>query len=89
MRPRRVLMTTDTVGGIWTYALELARGLSAADVEVMLVVIGPEPSPAQRAEAIEIAGLVCIVQARPRMAGSRRPGRTRGKTAAAGAGAGI
>ena len=62
MRPRRVLMTTDTVGGIWTYALELARGLSAADVEVMLVVIGPEPSPAQRAEAIEIAGLVCIVQ---------------------------
>ena len=61
MRPRRVLMTTDAVGGIWTYALELARGLSAADVEVMLVVIGPEPSPAQRAEAIEIAGLVFVV----------------------------
>ena len=58
MTPRRVLMTTDAVGGVWTYALELARGLSAAGVEVMLVVIGPEPSPAQRAEAIEIPGLV-------------------------------
>lgn len=61
MRPRRVLMTTDAVGGVWTYAMELAQGLSSANVEVMLVVIGPEPSPAQRAAAIEIAGLVLVV----------------------------
>ena len=25
-----VLMTTDAVGGVWTYALELARGLADA-----------------------------------------------------------
>ena len=61
MRPRRVLMTTDAVGGVWTYALELAHGLSAADVEVMLVVIGPEPRPAQRTEAAKINGLVLVV----------------------------
>jgi glycosyltransferase involved in cell wall biosynthesis len=61
MTPRRVLMTTDTVGGVWTYALELARGLSAAGTEVMLAVIGPGPSEAQRAEAIAIPGLVLVL----------------------------
>jgi glycogen synthase len=61
MTPRRVLMTTDAVGGVWTYALELARGLSAAGVEVMLTVIGPPPGDAQRAEAIAIPGLVLVV----------------------------
>ncbi len=28
-KPARVLMTTDTVGGVWGYALELARGARA------------------------------------------------------------
>ncbi len=28
----RVLMTTDTVGGVWTYALELTRALRRRDV---------------------------------------------------------
>ena len=27
--PRRVLITADAVGGVWTYALDLARGLAA------------------------------------------------------------
>ena len=44
MTPRRVLMTTDAVGGVWTYSLELARGLCASGVEVMLTVIGPPPT---------------------------------------------
>lgn len=61
MTPRRVLMTADTVSDVWAYALELSRGLSAVGIEVMLVVIGPEPSPPQRAEAIAIPGLVLIV----------------------------
>ena len=30
--PRRVLMTADTVGGVWTYAIELARGLAERGV---------------------------------------------------------
>jgi glycosyltransferase involved in cell wall biosynthesis len=59
--PRRVLMTTDAVGGVWTYSLELAHGLSEAGVEVMLVVVGPAPSEAQRADAIAVPGLVLVV----------------------------
>lgn len=61
MTPRRVLMTTDAVGGVWTYSLELARGLCASGVEVMLTVIGPPPDDAQRAEAVDIPGLVLVV----------------------------
>ncbi len=47
----RVLMTGDTVGGVWTYALELARGLGPHGVEVFLAALGGAASPAQRAEA--------------------------------------
>jgi glycogen synthase len=47
--PRRVLMTTDPFGGVWTYALELARGLVASDVEVIVASLGGPVSPAQRA----------------------------------------
>ena len=61
MTPRRVLMTTDAVGGVWTYSLELARGLSEAGVEVMLAVVGPPPSDRQRDEAIAIPRLVLVV----------------------------
>jgi len=46
----RVLMTADTVGGVWTYALELADALAAHDVEVVLATMGAPLSPAQRAE---------------------------------------
>ena len=34
-------MTTDAVGGVWTYSLELAAGLAARGVETSLVVLGP------------------------------------------------
>jgi glycosyltransferase involved in cell wall biosynthesis len=50
-------MTADAVGGVWTYALELARDLSRRGAMVALAVMGPEPSPAQRREAAAIAGL--------------------------------
>ncbi len=56
--PRRVLMTTDAVGGVWTYAIELARGLAARGTEVTLCALGPAPSAAQRAEAQSIPRLV-------------------------------
>ena len=42
-------MTTDTVGGVWTYALELADALAERDVEVTLAVQG-DPTPGQRDE---------------------------------------
>jgi glycogen synthase len=47
----RLLLTTDTVGGVWTYALELARGLAPHDVDVLLATMGAPLSGAQRAEA--------------------------------------
>src|SRR3954468_20456750 len=46
-RPTRVLMTADTIGGVWTYAVELIRGLAEYDVEVALATIGREPTAQQ------------------------------------------
>jgi glycosyltransferase involved in cell wall biosynthesis len=40
MRATRVLMTADTVGGVWTYALELARMLAGQGCEVTLAAMG-------------------------------------------------
>ena len=48
---KRILLTGDAVGGIWRYNVELARGLMARGVKAALAVMGPPPSPAQRAEA--------------------------------------
>jgi glycogen(starch) synthase len=44
----RVLMTADTLGGVWTHALELARALGACGVAVDLATMGAVPSSAQR-----------------------------------------
>lgn len=46
----RILMTADAVGGVWTYALELAAALEPYDVAVHLAVMGPPPTVAQRSE---------------------------------------
>jgi glycosyltransferase involved in cell wall biosynthesis len=47
---RRVLMTADAVGGVWTYALELANALAARDVEVSLAAMGAPLDASRRAE---------------------------------------
>ena len=47
----RVLMTADAVGGVWSYALELARALAPSGVAVHLATMGPRPTAAQRAAA--------------------------------------
>ena len=57
-RPLRLVLTTDAVGGVWTYATDLARGLSARGVEVTLAVLGPPPSEAQAAEAAPLGRLL-------------------------------
>jgi glycogen synthase len=49
--PRKVLMTTDTVGGVWTFAIELCSGLAKQGIEVTLLSKGRLPDEAQRAEA--------------------------------------
>lgn len=43
----RLLMTTDTQGGMWTYAVDLARALGAHGVEVVLATMGARLTPDQ------------------------------------------
>ena len=35
LTPRRILMTVDALGGVWTYAVELARALAPRGVEIV------------------------------------------------------
>ena len=49
----RMLLTTDAVGGVWRYSLDLARGLAGHGVSVTIAVLGPEPSTAQMQQAAE------------------------------------
>jgi glycosyltransferase involved in cell wall biosynthesis len=50
-------MTADAVGGVWTYALELARALEPFGVETTIATMGPPPSVDQIAEAADVPGL--------------------------------
>ena len=54
---RRVLMTADTVGGVWQYAMELCRALSTRGHEITLATMGGLPDREQRREAEAIPGL--------------------------------
>lgn len=38
--PRKVLITTDTVGGVWNYSLELARSLEGFGIQPFLAALG-------------------------------------------------
>lgn len=53
----RVLMTTDTLGGVWSYALELAAALAPHGVQVTLAAMGRLPTPDQCRAAAAIPGL--------------------------------
>lgn len=57
--PRRqhVLLTADTVGGVWTYALELSRALIERGHRVTLATMGALPDDRQRREAAAVRGL--------------------------------
>lgn len=49
----KILMTADTIGGVWTYAIELAHALRPHGVDVVLATKGRRASAGQRAEAHE------------------------------------
>jgi glycosyltransferase involved in cell wall biosynthesis len=51
----RLLMTTDTVGGVWTYTRELISGLLREGASVLLVSLGRELSADQSAWAADTA----------------------------------
>ena len=59
-RADRLLVTTDAVGGVWRYAVELSAALAARRVAVVLANMGPPASPAQRAEAEAIPGVILV-----------------------------
>jgi glycogen synthase len=63
--PERVLLTADAVGGVWTYTLDLARGLSDRGIAAVLAVLGPRPSGDQQAEAQAIVGLRTVFTGLP------------------------
>jgi glycosyltransferase involved in cell wall biosynthesis len=50
-------MTTDTVGGVWNYSLELIRALGAHGVEVTLLAMGRSPSDDQARAAARLPNL--------------------------------
>ncbi len=56
-KPLKVLMTADTVGGVWAYSLELAAALSARGVKVFLATMGSAATKEQAGEAQEVKGL--------------------------------
>ncbi|HEX3431277.1 MAG TPA: glycosyltransferase family 4 protein [Rhizomicrobium sp.] len=58
--PQHVLMTADTIGGVWTFALELCAGLSARGTSATLVTFGRMPDAQQRASAKAIPNLSLI-----------------------------
>lgn len=47
----KVLMTADTIGGVWTYAIELARALAPRGAEVVLATMGAPLSASQWRDA--------------------------------------
>lgn len=59
-RPRRVLMTADCVGGVWTYALDLVAGLAEHDVAVTMFVSGAPLSPARVQAAGKLDNLTLV-----------------------------
>lgn len=56
----RVMMTTDAVGGVWTFSAALARALGARGCQVLLVSIGPRPTERQRGAVTACAGVKLI-----------------------------
>lgn len=44
---KRVLMTSDTIGGVWTYVIELTKQLKKYNIEVILATMGPSPNQFQ------------------------------------------
>lgn len=53
----KLLMTADTIGGVWVYALGLAQALAPYGVEVALATMGALLTPEQQRAANRIANL--------------------------------
>ena len=58
---RRVLMTADAVGGVWSYSMDLGAALRARGIDVTVAVMGPRMHEHQKAEAL--ARGIAVVEA--------------------------
>jgi glycogen synthase len=56
----RVLMTTDTLGGVWTYSLALAAAFRRGGVEVVLASMGAAPSAEQVLAASRLGNVTLV-----------------------------
>jgi glycosyltransferase involved in cell wall biosynthesis len=54
----RILMTADAVGGVFRYALELARALEGDGAHFALAIMGGELKPDERKEAASLANVI-------------------------------
>ncbi|HLT92665.1 MAG TPA: glycosyltransferase family 4 protein [Woeseiaceae bacterium] len=54
----RILMTTDSIGGVWSYSVELCRALAAHGCEVVLACLGGPLHATARAEAESLPNVV-------------------------------
>ncbi|MBC8097467.1 MAG: glycosyltransferase [Akkermansiaceae bacterium] len=48
--PQRILMTTDAIGPVWSYAVELTRALGHRGIQLGLATMGARLNPAQKTE---------------------------------------
>jgi glycogen synthase len=56
-KPLKILMTADPIGGVWTYALDLARAFGERQVDVVLATMGAALHPEQRIQATQLANV--------------------------------
>lgn len=57
---KRILMTTDAVGGVWQYVMALAGQLSLSGDTVLIAGLGPTPTAEQKAAAEAVATLTWL-----------------------------
>ncbi len=62
----RILMTTDTVGGVWTYAVDLSETLANAGAEIALATMG-EPLTAEQWQQVKHIPRLHIHESRYRL----------------------
>ncbi|MGV3652456.1 MAG: glycosyltransferase family 4 protein [Devosia sp.] len=58
----RILMSLDAVGGVWRYAMDLARTLRSEGFTFVFAGLGPKPNREQISEAEDIGDLVWLDQ---------------------------
>ena len=64
-RRNGLLLTTDAVGGVWRYTIDLARGLSERGIDPVVAVLGPPADAAQQAEAARVPRLRLVATGLP------------------------